>query len=162
MLTPIAVRRVIAAFVFVGLLTVFSAFRSHRMNAVRVKWSTQVVKLSETEAELRFTAQIPGGWHMFSQTVPDVNGPMALNFEFDASAEYETVGQPVENGKVKPVYEPAIDMQVNSLEGQVMYIQKVKLSPGKQPVIRGVINYMLSNTNEMLPPDEEELEISIN
>jgi hypothetical protein len=162
MRNPFVIRRILAAVILVGAITVFSAFRAQRINAVRVKWNTQVVKLSETEAELRFTAQIPGGWHMFSQSVPDVNGPMALNFEFDASGDYETVGQPVENGKVKPVYEPAIDMQVNSLEGQVVYVQKVKIISGKQPVIRGVINYMLSNTNEMLPPDEEELEISIN
>ncbi|MCU0434413.1 MAG: hypothetical protein MUC87_13250 [Bacteroidia bacterium] len=156
------IRRTTVAVFFVGLLTMFSAFRVQRINAVRVKWNTQVVKISDTEAELRFTAQIPGGWHMFSQTVPDVNGPMALNFEFDASDEFQTVGQPIENGKVQPVYEPAIDMQVNSLEGQVQYTQKIKITAGKQPVIRGVINYMLSNTTEMLPPDEEELEISIN
>ncbi|MGL5891899.1 MAG: hypothetical protein ACRC3B_18545, partial [Bacteroidia bacterium] len=75
---------------------------------------------------------------------------------------YEAVGGTIENGKVTPVYEPAIDMQVNSLEGQVTYTQKVKLTPGKQPVIRGVINYMLSNTNELLPPDEEEITIAVN
>lgn len=162
MYTPVFLRRTAAVLVFVALILGMSSFRNYRMNAVRVKWTMQLVKLTDTDAELRFTAQIPGGWHMFSQTVPDVNGPMPINFEFDASDAYEAVGGTTENGKVTPVYEPAIDMQVNSLEGQVTYTQKVKLTPGKQPVIRGVINYMLSNTNELLPPDEEEITIAVN
>lgn len=156
------IRRSSAVFLLVVLVLSMSSFRTYRMNAVRVKWTMQYVKINDTEAELRFTGSIPGGWHMFAQSVPDVYGPMPLNFEFDTSDEYEIVGGVIETGKVSPVYEPAIDMQVNSLEGQVTYTQKIKLIPGKQPVIKGVINYMLSNTRELLPPDEEEIEIAVN
>ncbi|MGL5891634.1 MAG: hypothetical protein ACRC3B_17210 [Bacteroidia bacterium] len=125
MQTPLLLRRQAAVLVLVALVLGMSSFRSYRMNAVRVKWTMQLVKISDTDAELRFTAQIPGGWHMFSQTVPEVNGPMPIHFEFDGSDAYEAVGGTIENGKVTPVYEPAIVMQVNSLEGQVTYTQKV-------------------------------------
>lgn len=148
----------------IGVLLAFislSSLRFNLINAVRVNWSSQLIKLENGEAEIRFTAQIPPGWHMFSQNIPDVNGPMPVNIDFDDANGLEVIGSPVEVGQAKPIYEPNIDMEVNSLEGQVTYSQRVKIASGKIMEVKGVINYMLSNGKEMLPPDEYEVIVSV-
>jgi hypothetical protein len=153
--------RFIASIGIILLAISLGSFHWYRLNAVRVNWTTALFPLENGEAELRFTAQVPVGWHMFSQTVPDINGPLPVNIEFDEVNGLEIIGNPIEKGEVKAIYEPTIDQEVNSLEGRVVYTQRIRAIKDKQIVVRGVINYMLSNGNEMLPPDGYEVAISL-
>jgi hypothetical protein len=86
---------------------------------------------------------------------------MPVNIDFDDANGLEIIGSPVEIGQVKPIYEPNIDMEVNSLEGQVTYSQRVKITSGKMMEVKVVISYMLSNGREMLPPDEHEVTLNV-
>ncbi len=44
-----------------------------------IKWSTSVIKISETEYDLVAIATIEKNWHLYSQNVPD-DGPIPTAF----------------------------------------------------------------------------------
>ena len=46
-----------------------------------IKWSTSVIKISETEYDLVAIATIEKNWHLYSQNVPD-DGPIPTALSF--------------------------------------------------------------------------------
>lgn len=142
------------------LTSITTAFKKP-VNAVRAKWNAYVVKLSNQEAEVHITAQIPGGWYMYSQSMAGIDGPLATTIEFDPSSTYELVGTPKESGNMKRFFEPAFDLEVTCLQNQVHYVQRIKLNQTEQFSIKVMVSYMLSRNGEILPPDDDDFVITV-
>lgn len=130
-------------------------------NAVKAKWTAMVVHTGNGEADIHFTADIPGGWKMYSQNMAGIDGPMATNIEFDPDPLFQVVGAPREMGKAVSFFQPELGMEVNCMEGQAKYIQHISFKEGQPFAIKCMINYMLIRDGEMLPPDEEDITISV-
>jgi len=47
-----------------------------------VKWKTELKNISESEAEIVFTAKIDNGWHVYSVNLPE-GGPVSATFTAD-------------------------------------------------------------------------------
>ncbi len=120
-----------------------------------------VVHTGEGEADIHFTAEIPGGWKMYSQSMKGVDGPLATNIEFDPNPAFSVVGAPAEKGKSVSFYENDLGMEVKCLEGKAQYIQHISFKGTQTFAIKCVINYMLCRDGEILPPDDEDFTISI-
>lgn len=130
-------------------------------NAVQAKWSAFVIHTGTGEADIHFTADIPGGWKMYSQSMAGQDGPMATNIEFDPSPSYDVVGAPKETGKRSSFYQNEMGMEVNCLEGQVQYVQHISYKEDKPFSVKCMVNYMLFRDGEILPPDDEDFTITI-
>ena len=141
------------------ILILFSGFRSSQ--EVSAKWSAMVIHTGEGEADIHFTAEVPAGWRMYSQSMAGSDGPLATNIEFDPSTSYQLVGTPREKGKSVSFYQKELGMEVKCLEGKVVYIQHIKYSATEPFSIQCMINYMLCKDTEMLPPGDEDITISI-
>lgn len=62
-----------------------------------VKWTTKTERLSETEFNLVFVADIEDDWHVYSQFTPD-GGPLPLELIFKSPGKgYELVGKATES-----------------------------------------------------------------
>lgn len=131
-------------------------------NAVRMKWTSYVIHQVDGEADVHFVGSIPNGWKIYSKSMTGVDGPLPTSFEFDPSDSYETVGEVNESGKSSKFYDSQYGFEVSCLEGQVHYIQHIKIkNPNEAFVIKAVVNYMLNRTGESLSPDDEDFEITI-
>jgi hypothetical protein len=61
-----------------------------------VTWEFETVKISETEYDLIFTANIDYKWSVYSQYI-DGFGPIPTSFEFDKNTNVELIGDVVED-----------------------------------------------------------------
>jgi thiol:disulfide interchange protein len=124
-----------------------------------VKWSFSSKKISDTEAEIIFTAKIDKGWHLYSQDIPP-DGPIATTFEMTKSANYQRMGKISEP---KPIVEndPNFDMVLKFFATKAVFKQKIKLLTNKPFVIKGLVNFMCCNDVSCLPPNDVSFNINV-
>lgn len=127
-----------------------------------MKWTSYVIHQVDGSADVHFVGSVPNGWKIYSKNMTGVDGPLATNFEFDPSDAYELEGEITESGKVSKFYDSQYGFEVSCLEGQVHYIQKIRIKDENNAfMIKAVVNYMLNRTGESLSPDDEDFEITI-
>lgn len=144
----------------VAVTALIMGFRSSG-NAVQAKWSAFVIHTGAGEADIHFTAEIPGGWRMYSQNMAGQDGPLATNIEFDPDPQYTVVGSTRESGKTVTFYQNELGMEVKCLEGKAEYVQHISYKEDKPFAVKCMVNYMLNREGEILPPDDEDFTISI-
>jgi hypothetical protein len=148
----------VVAFTLLAALTF--GFRSPQ-NAVSAKWTAFVIHTGPGEADIHFSAEIPGGWRMYSQNMAGSDGPLPTSIEFDPDPAFDVVGAPKETGKKVSFFQDDLGMQVSCLEGQAQYVQHITYKETNPFAIKCVINYMLERDGEILPPDDEDFTITI-
>jgi thiol:disulfide interchange protein DsbD len=115
-----------------------------------VKWSFKANRLSDTEAELQFTAIIDKGWHLYSQTVIDPdNGPNPTLFTFDKPVGYILVGK-VSQPKPITEYDDMFKMNVEYYEQKAIFTQKVKITSDKPVKITGIVDFESCDNKQCL------------
>lgn len=154
------VARLSAVVATIAVAGLFLGFRSSG-NAVQAKWSAYVIHTAKGEADIHFTADIPGGWRMYSQNMTGVDGPLPTSIDFDPDPGYNIVGSTRETGKTVTFYQSELGMEVKCLEGKAEYVQHISYKEDKAFAIKCLVNYMLNRDGEILPPDDEDFTISI-
>lgn len=120
-----------------------------------VKWTTSVVKISDSEYELSANAVIEKGWHLYSQTVP-ADGPIATKFTFAGSADYLKKGNTKEDqGHI--VNDPIYDMKITYFENKASFKQRIKVMNKKPFQIKGNVEFMACDDTKCLPPKQVDL-----
>lgn len=120
-----------------------------------VTWETSVNKISESEAELVATATIQDGWHLYSQTVPE-NGPIPTSFTFEGNGNYLKKGNTKEE-EGHTVNDPVFEMTIKYFDTKTEFKQRVKLKNKGSFEIKGVVEFMVCNDTQCLPPTEVDL-----
>ena len=123
-----------------------------------VKWSYAAKKVSEQEAVIYIKATIEPGWHIYSQTVGE-GGPIKTSFNFAASDQFSLVGSTVEP-KPENKFDKTFNMDVPYFEKSVVFQQKIKLNAVSADV-KGVLEFMVCNDHQCLPPEEVEFSIPV-
>ena len=99
---------------------------------------------------------IDAKWHIYSVKNPD-GGAQATEIKFN---EGKTIGAIKENGKLKTTFEKEFGVDQKYFEGNVDFVQQVKLKPGNKK-ITGTVTYMVCNDRQCLPPKEVEFKIKM-
>ena len=123
------------------------------------KWSYSVKEISDSEAELVFTAKIDDGWHLYSQYT-DPAGPLPIVFEFTKSADYELVGK-VQEPKPHEELDPLFDCVVKSFSGTVVFRQKVKRVSDKDFTVNGILSYQMCNNGSCIAPEDRDFSFKV-
>ena len=124
-----------------------------------VKWAFSSNKISDTEAELIFTATIENKWHLYSQDIP--MSPPATVFSFEEDGSFELIGEVEEVSEPIEEFDPNFEMELKYFAHEAVFKQKVKL--GKGPVtIKGFVEYMCCDDTRCLPPTEEDFLFKFN
>jgi thiol:disulfide interchange protein len=109
-----------------NLIALLITFISTAQIVEPVKWSSSIVKVSETEFDLVITADIENDWHLYSQFTPD-GGAMPLVFTFkNQKGNYHLVGKTKE-GKYKKVYSDIFEIDEYYFSGTAKFTQRIKL-----------------------------------
>lgn len=120
------------------------------------KRSYSVKETSATEAELVITVKLDQGWHMYSQYT-DNNGPLATEFNFTPSSDYQLVGkvsEPKPHVEIDPLFDNA---EVKSFEGTVVFRQKIKRLSQKDFTVKGTLSYQLCNNGSCIAPEDHDM-----
>ena len=115
-----------------------------------VKFKSEWKQVSETEAEIVFSATIDGGWHLYSTDLgPD--GPTSASFQAEVLDGAELSGKLTPVGNEIKAFDEMFEMEVRFFENSAQFVQKIKLlSPDYQ--IEGFMEYGACNDQNCLPP----------
>lgn len=75
-----------------------------------VKFKTELTALSDTEAEVVFTATMDKGWHVYSTDLGD-GGPISATFNVDNKSGVELVGKLKPVGKEVSTFDKLFEMK---------------------------------------------------
>ena len=117
-----------------------------------VKFKTEFNTLSDTEAEIVFTAAIDKGWHVYSTELGD-GGSISATFNVDKTSGIELLGKLKPVGKEVATFDKLFEMKVRYFENTAKFIQKVKLTGGAYE-IEGYLEYGACDDESCLPPTE--------
>lgn len=120
-----------------------------------IKFKTEFKSLSDTEAEIVFTATMENGWHVYSTGLEE-GGPISASFNIDKITGAEVVGALKPRGKELQKKDPLFDnMLVRYFEGKAQFAQKIKLKGGKYEIV-GYLQYGACDDKTCLPPTNVE------
>jgi len=142
-------KRIILILALVFSINVFS------QNKNPIKWSTTVVKISKYEVELIAIAIIDNDWHIYSQNVPE-NGPMPTIFVFRENNNYLKTGNTNEDIGVT-IDDPIFGMRIKYFEQKAEFTQRIKLKSQDAFKINAVVEFMICNNTQCLPPTQVNL-----
>ena len=117
-----------------------------------VKFNTELTTLSDTEAEVVFTATIDKGWHVYSTDLGD-GGPISATFNVDNKSGVELVGKLKPVGKEVATFDKLFEMKVRYFENTAKFVQKVKFTGGAY-AIEGYLEYGACDDESCLPPTQ--------
>lgn len=125
-----------------------------------VKWSFSSTKKDASTFEIRITATIENGWHIYSQTTPE-GGPVPTTIDFVKNPLLTFDGAAKEVGKLEQKHEPLFGVDVKQYSNKVEFVQTVKLKTKAKTVLNGTVEFMSCNDEECLPPTKEKFSITL-
>ena len=134
------------------LLLSFVAYTLQAQIKDPVKFKTELTTLSDTEAEVVFTATIDKGWHVYSTDLGD-GGPISATFNVDNKSGVELVGKLKPVGKEVATFDKLFEMKVRYFENTAKFVQKVKFTGGAY-AIEGYLEYGACDDESCLPPTQ--------
>ena len=109
-----------------NLIALLITFISTAQIVEPVKWSSSIVKVSDTEFDLVITADIENDWHLYSQFTPD-GGAMPLVFTFkNQKGNFQLVGKAKE-GKYKKAFNEIFEIDEYYFLNSAKFTQRIKL-----------------------------------
>lgn len=138
--------------VYSFLLTVLVAVMANAQMQDPVKVKTEFNKLSDTEAEIIFSATIEQGWHVYSTDIGS-GGPISATFNVDSSKGISPDGKLKTEGKEISSFDKMFEMTVRYFTGSAKFIQKLSLTGGDYD-IEGYLEYGACNDENCLPPTQ--------
>lgn len=123
-----------------------------------VKWKSEIEKISDTEYNLKYIAEIDEHWHFYSQTSLDTTGlgPIATEFTFlDQDGNYELIGDTKESESIQ-IFEEAFDMEVLYFEEIATFEQKIKVLNPEIKEIKAEVFFQVCDNEKCLQPEVKE------
>ena len=115
-----------------------------------VQFKSEWQSLSETEAQIVFTADIDAGWHVYSTDLGD-GGPISATFNTDKMEGLELDGKLMPQGKEVENFDKLFEMKVRYFENKATFVQKLEIT-GETYYIEGFLEYGACNNENCLPP----------
>ena len=122
-----------------------------------VSWSFSTEAINDKEAYVVATAKIDKGWHVYSLNIED-GGPIATSLTLSPSKSYTLVGKTTEAPEAEKAFDPNFNMNIAWHEDRAVFKQKVKLNT-QEATINGVLEFMVCNDKQCLPPEEIEFKV---
>ncbi|MCX7548374.1 thioredoxin family protein [Xanthomarina sp. F1114] len=111
------------------IITLFFAVLSAQAQVLNpVTWTAETQKISETEYQLVFKAEIEEKWHLYSQDMPE-GGALPTEFIYDSVSrvdKYNLVGKTQES-KYITAYDKVFEMDLNYFDKSASFKQKVEI-----------------------------------
>ncbi len=125
-----------------------------------VKWDFTAKKTADKTYEVRFTAKIDKGWHLYAQETGE--GPVPTSFTFSRNPIVTTSGKPKEIGTLIKEFDSNFGSVLQFYADKVEFVQIVKLKANAKTIMKGEIEFMVCNDEKCLPPRKIPFSINLN
>lgn len=116
-----------------------------------VKWAFSAERTGDGEYKVTCTADISGGWYLYSQHLED-GGPIPTSIAFNPAGNFSLVGETKENGAHKKEgFDEMFSMNVVKYAGKAVFTQQIRVSDASLPV-EGTVTFMTCDDDQCLPP----------
>ena len=122
-----------------------------------VSWEFSQSKISDSEIELEFKANIEEGWHLYSQDIPE--SPPATSFTFIINGD--TSIKVLEESESIKQYDPNFDMILKYFSNEAIFKHNIKFEEADNFKIEGYVDFMVCDDAQCLPPDYVEFSFNI-
>lgn len=148
-------------YIFLSLLIAFAAVTSHAQLLNPVSWKYAASKIDDKTYEVRITANIESGWHLYSQVQPDdaIAEPTTISFAKNPLLTIE--GKLKEDGRLEKFHDAKLDVSANQYSKQVEFVQLVKVKGGAKTSVSGSVRYQTCNDEKCLPPKTVNFSIAL-
>lgn len=119
-----------------------SPFGNQGMMISPVSWEGSVEKISDTDYNLIFKADIDPEWHIYSQHTPDI-GPIALGFEFLGQPKIYTLEGETAESETHTEYSDIWEGDEIFFENEAILTQKIKLVDKSAKTVKVTVNYQV-------------------
>jgi len=145
---------------FLGCILLFFSMQTWSQTSP-VKWAFTAQKKSTGVYDIKLAATVPEPWHIYSQKTP-AGGPLPTKISFSTNPLLSIAGATAEDGKVKTIHDKSFGVDVIYFQGNVSFVQPVKLKAAVKTSLHGTVEYMVCNDNKCLPPVTIPFDIILN
>ena len=113
---------------FLVVLIAFLSFSNSFAQLEPVKWTIETEKLSETEYNLIYKAQIDDHWHLYSQHLPE-EGAIPTEFIYDSIQKtkyFKLIGEAKESESITE-YDKVFEMDLTYFDHEATFTQKIEV-----------------------------------
>lgn len=145
--------------IIIGLfLILLAGFANAQINNP-VTWTYTAKKIADKTYELHMTATIDGNWHLYAQDAG--KGPEPTSFVFTPNPLIKYDGKIKEIGKQEQSFDKNFNSVLKYYGKKVDFVQKVKVKSSTATVVKGVVNFMVCNDRQCLPPRDVPFTINV-
>lgn len=138
------------------LILLFCSFVAYGANAQKnANWS---IEYNKTDTSVIVKSKIAKGWHIYSQHIDPLAGPIPTSFMFFLVGDVTLIGG-VQEPEPMVHYDEAFGAELMYFENEVEFKQKIILT--SQASLSVEVNYMMCNDSMCLPPTSEKLTIEL-
>jgi thiol:disulfide interchange protein len=137
-------------FTFIFLLPAFVSFS--QTDSI-IHWSVSAKKISDSIYELKATATVPAGWHLYGAN-PNVDGLGAETIQFNYDYENAQNTEPVKfSGKEDQISDSIFNKKVTVYKNDVEVTQRVNIHGVIPAELKGTITAYLGRKDEFQTPE---------
>ena len=145
-------------FVIAGLIVATAVMAQSK---TKVNWSYTAKKITDKKYELRLTASIQNGWHLYSQHLDADAIALPTTVKFNKNPLLVMNGKVKENGKLIAEYDKATQSNSKYYKDKVEYVQVVTLKAKAKTSVSGEVEFMVCDDKSCLPPSKIPFTIAI-
>ena len=139
-------------------LILFAGYANAQINNP-VTWTYTAKKIADKTYELHMTATIGANWHLYAQDAG--KGPEPTTFVFTPNPLVKLDGKVKEIGKQEQSFDKNFNSTLKYYANKVDFVQKIKVKSATATVVKGVVNFMVCNDRQCLPPRDVPFTINI-
>lgn len=120
---------------------------------VAANWNVEVIDMGNGEFKVKLVANITSGYHLYSQFLDPMAGPLPTWIQYDENANIEIVGD-AQEPDVHTVYDDVWEADIMQFDGTATFVQNVKVNGNGPQVLSGTILYMACNDGQCVNLEE--------
>lgn len=136
----------VVLFIFTSLIVTLAVAQSP------VSWAFSSKKIAANVYELRLTATMQPGWHLYAQTQPADAVAQPTSFTFNNNPLLSLDGKVKEVGKLEKFQDEKLGVSANQYSGKVDFVQVVKVKGAAKTNVTGKLEYQTCDDKKCLPP----------
>lgn len=150
------IKKILFSFVF---LMIAGASAFAQLNPV--SWAFNSKKIGDKTYEVRMTATMQPGWHLYSQVQPEDAIAIPTDIQFNKNPLISLNGAIKEVGKMEKFKDDKLGVAANQYAKKVEFVQVVKLKANAKTNLTGTIEYQTCDDEKCLPPKKVNFNLAV-
>jgi len=117
-----------------------------------VSWTFNSKKVGANIYEVRMTATMQPGWHLYAQTQPKDAVAQPTSFTFNSNPLLSLDGAVKEVGKLEKFHDDKLEVSANQYSDKVDFVQLVKVKGAAKTNVTGKLEFQTCDDKKCLPP----------